>query len=196
MVETARPRRLPIRLRDAEIVDPVPVRAGMINNNSMPGFDAKGRATITFHKFDAAGNTQIYVSRREAAGWRSYQASDWRGFRWDFGGNGSLVSRLTLSPTEADGANLRIRVVRDGKPIDLLLDPETLARTGERSGTTLADRLAPRIATPAGMQLNTAEDPSGIAIAWATLPPNRDLPRDDVPEATVLRLVLPSNSPP
>lgn len=185
------PLPLPIRLGDAEIVDPVPVRGGMINNNTPIGFDAAGRAVIAFHKFDAAGNTQVFVARREAKGWRVAQASDWKGFRWDFGGMGSLDFRLRVAAPVLEGNKLRVPVVRDGKLIDLLLDAATLAPAGERPGVTLADRLAPRIAVPKGMQLNTVEHRSGVAIAWATLPPNRDLPREEVPEPTILRLVLP-----
>ncbi|MCX8476562.1 MAG: BNR repeat-containing protein [Sphingomonas sp.] len=182
---------LPIRLGGAEVIDPVPVRRGMINNNTPIGFDAAGRAVIAFHKFDAGGNTQVFVARREAKGWRVAQASDWKGFRWDFGGMGSLDFRLRVTAPTMEGNKLRVPVVRDGKPIDLLLDGATLARVGERPGVTLADRLAARIAVPKGMQLNTIEDRSGVAIAWATLPPNRDLPREEAPEPTVLRLVLP-----
>jgi hypothetical protein len=70
----------------AEIVDPVPVRGGMINNNTAIGFDARHRPLVSFHKFDARGHTQIFVARREAAAWRIVQASDRQGFRWDFGG--------------------------------------------------------------------------------------------------------------
>ena len=185
------PLALPIRLGGAEVVDPVPPHGGMINNNTVPGFDSAGRVVIAFHKYDAAGNTQMFVARREAKGWRVVQASDWKGFRWEFGGMGSLDFRLRVGTPVMDGKTLRVPIVRDGKPIDLLLDGVTLARTGERPGTTLADRLAPRIAVPAGMQLNTVEDASGVAIAWASLPPNRDLPSEDVPAPSVLRLALP-----
>jgi hypothetical protein len=185
------PLPLPIRLGDSEIVDAVPVRGGMINNNTVAGFDARGRVLIVFHKFDAAGDTQLFVARREAKGWRVVQASAWKGFRWDFGGTGSLDFRLRLGVPTAEGKTLKLPVVRDGKPIDLLLDGETLGRLGERTGASLANRLTGKIAVPAGMQLNSVEDESGVAIAWTTLPPNRDLPRDDVPEASVLRLVIP-----
>jgi hypothetical protein len=146
---------------------------------------------IAFHKYDAAGNTQMFVARREARGWRVVQASDWKGFRWDFGGTGSLDFRLRVGTPVTEGKTLRVPVVRDGKPVDLLLDGETLARVGERPGVTLADRLAARIGVPAGMQLNTVEDASGVATAWATLPPNRDLPRTEIPEPQTLRLILP-----
>jgi hypothetical protein len=182
---------LPIRLRAAEVVDPVPAGGGMINNNTPIGFDALGRPVIAFHKYDAAGNTQVFVARRADRRWRVTQASDWKGFRWDFGGTGSLDFRLRVAAPVAEGNMLRVPVVRDGKPIDLLLDGGTLARISERPGVTLADRLRARITVPAGMQLNTVEDSSGVAIAWATLPPNRDLPRTVVPEPQTLRLVLP-----
>lgn len=184
------PLALPIRLGDGEVIDPVPAHGGMINNNTMPSFDAAGRVVIAFHKFDAAGNTQVHVARRETTGWRVVPASDWKDFRWDFGGNGSLDFRLRLGTPKAEGGALVIPVVRDGTPIDLLLDA-TLARRGERPGIRLANRLAGRIAIPKGMQLNTVEDRSGIAIAWPTLPPNRDQPREDMPEPQTLRLILP-----
>lgn len=186
------PLTLPIRLSTAEIVDAVPVRAGMINNNTVPGFDARGRPMISFHKFDAHGDTQIFVARREGRGWRIVQVSDWRGFRWEIGGGGSLDSRLFVGGVEPAGDRLRLRVVRDGAPIDFLLDPDTLARVEERPGDSLAARLAARVAVPAGMRLGTVEDAgSGIALAWATRPPNRDLATADIPEPATLYLVLP-----
>jgi hypothetical protein len=185
------PLPLPIRLGDAEVVDPVPVRGGMINNNTPIGFDSAARAVIAFHKYDGTGNTQVYVARRAAKGWRVAQASDWSGFRWEFHGMGSLDFRLRVAAPVAEGNMLRVPIVRDGKPIDLLVNGATLARIGERPG---ADRLAARLSVPAGMQLNRVEDASGIAIAWATLPPRRDVPREDVPEPQVLRLMLPDKA--
>ncbi|KQN40443.1 hypothetical protein ASG37_01140 [Sphingomonas sp. Leaf407] len=184
------PLLLPITLKAAGIVDPVPVRGGMINNNSVIGFDRQGRPIITYHKFVADGSTQIFLARWERRRWHIAQASEWAGFRWDFGGGGSLDSRLFVEGAVADAAGLlRIRVRRDGTPIDLIVDEATLARRGERPGTTLADTLAPLIATPPGMTLNTVQS-DGVAIAWPTRPPNRDRPTADIPEPTTLRLVL------
>ncbi len=185
--------KLPITLAGAEVVDPVPVEAGMINNNTVVGFDGAGRPMITFHKFDARGNTQIFVARRDAQKWTVAMVSDWRDFRWDFRGRGSLDSRLFVSGAVPQGAeHVRVSVVRDGKPIDFLLDARTLRRLEERPGTTLAERLRATTEVPAGMQLNTAEDErSGIAIAWPTRPPNRDLPTADIPAPTLLELLVP-----
>lgn len=191
------PLTLPITLATAEVVDPVPVRGGMINNNTVIGFDPAGRVTITYHAFDAAGDTQIRIARREAKGWRIAQASDWRGFHWDFGGGGSLDSRVGVSGAEPLGqTRLRVPVVRDGRATDLLLDTATLRRLGEVPRTTLAARLAgARIAVPAGMTLNTLEAPSGIAIAWPTRPAARDRASEDIPDPTVLRLIEPASQP-
>ncbi len=185
------PLSLPITLKAAEIVDPVPERAGMINNNTVIGFDRQGRPIITYHKFVADGSTQIFLARREGRRWRIAQASDWKGFRWDFGGGGSLDSRLFVEGAVPDATGrLRVRVRRDGTPIDLIVDEATLSRVTERPGTTLARTLGPSIATPPGMTLNTVEA-DGAAIAWPTRPPNRDLPTGDIPDPTTLRLVLP-----
>lgn len=189
---------LPITLARSEIVDPVPVRAGMINNNTVVGFDGAGRTMITFHKFDARGNTQIFVARRETSRWKLRQISDWQNFRWDFRGGGSLDSRLFVSgAVPAGDQRIRVSVIRDGKPIDFLLDERTLERVEERAGVTLTERLRPLMAVPEGMQINTAEDTgtSGIAIAWATRPPHRDLPTIDIPEPTTLTLVVPHETP-
>ncbi|MHA6723203.1 BNR repeat-containing protein [Sphingomonas sp. RS2018] len=183
---------LPIRLSSAEIVDAVPVRGGMINNNTLVGFDQAGRVLIAYHKFDAAGQTQIYLARREGNRWRIAQASDWRDFRWDFRGGGSLDSRLVLKAPVADGPNrIRLSLIRDGKPIDLLLDTTTLARVEERSAVTLAATLATAMPPPAGMGIETVEDAggSGIALAWATRPPQRDRPSGDIPAPTILYLI-------
>lgn len=187
------PLRLPITLASAEIVDPVPIKAGMINNNTVLGFDDAGLPMITFHKFDDRGDTQIFVARREARRWNIVRISDWRGFRWDFQGRGSLDSRLFVSgavPVKAD--RLRVSVVRDGQPIDFLLDARTLRRLEERPGMTLAARLRGIVDLPAGMQLNSVEAGStGFAIVWPTLPPHRDLPSTDIPAPTVLELLSP-----
>lgn len=84
------PIKLPLTLEQTEIVDPVPVKGGMINGNVKIGFDQQNRPIISYHKYDTAGNTQIFVARREKSGWRSQQVSNWDNFRWDFGGHGSL----------------------------------------------------------------------------------------------------------
>jgi hypothetical protein len=192
------PLALPITLASAEIVDPVPVRGGMINNNTVVGFDGESRAVITYHKFDGQGNTQVYLARREARGWRSVQLTKWRDFRWDFGGRGSLESRLTVSGAAPAGPEqLAVEVVRDGRLRVLRVRSRDLRLLDELPGKTLADKLALQLAVPAGMTLNTVTDAGTCGtLAWPTLPRNRDLPREEIPAATQLSLVIPAGNGP
>ncbi|MDU0352589.1 BNR-4 repeat-containing protein [Paraglaciecola aquimarina] len=69
----------------------------MINGNVKLGFDQQQRPIISYHKYDQHGDTQMYVARRENTGWNSVQISDWKGFRWEFGGGGSL-GRFPVKP--------------------------------------------------------------------------------------------------
>lgn len=189
------PLTLPITLASAEIVDPVPVRGGMINNNTVVGFDEESRPVITYHKFDASGNTQVYLARREARGWRSVQLTKWRDFRWDFGGRGSLQSRLTVSgAVPMSRGKLAVEVVRDDRLSVLQVRSRDLRLLDETSGQTTADKLKAQLAVPAGMILNTeTHTGTGSTLAWPTMPRNRDLPREQIPAATQLWLVIPAN---
>jgi hypothetical protein len=185
------PFKLPIRLKDAEIVDPVPVNGGMINNNTVIGFDDHGRPMITYHKFDAAGDTEIYVARFEDKGWHIAQVSQWKGYRWDFRGGGSLASELFVSGAEPAGNGLlKIPVVRQGQATDFIVRSSDLSLVEARPVASLKDELSRTIETPDGMQLNVVTAPGKgdtlYAIAWAARPPHRDLPSEDIPDPTTL----------
>lgn len=95
---------LPLSINNAEIIDPVPVRGGAINNNNKIGFDDLGRPVISYIKYDAQGNTQVYNARQETNGWKRYQTSNWMD-RWDFSGGGTLIFQVIISEIrqEADG---------------------------------------------------------------------------------------------
>ncbi len=85
-----KPLTLPITLKSSEIVDPVPEKGGMINGNAKLGFDNLGRVTISYHKYDVAGNTQPWTARLENGVWKRYQITHWP-YRWDFRGNVTLI---------------------------------------------------------------------------------------------------------
>ncbi len=88
-----RPLALPITFATSEIVDPIPARGGLINGGARLGFDSSKRPIISYHKNDEDGFTQVYLARKEGERWVSKKISDWRGFRWSFGGSGSLSVR-------------------------------------------------------------------------------------------------------
>jgi hypothetical protein len=188
------PLALPIRLSQAEIVDPVPVKGGMINNNTVIGFDGEGRVTITYHKYDAAGNTQIWLARRDAKGWTKRQISAWSNYRWDFKGGGSLNSEIFVRGAHPGAAGqLVVPVVRLGQSIDFIVDAKTLALIEERKVEGLADSVSKQIPVAEGQRVSTvqvtAPDGKTYTLAWATLPPNRDVPQPTIPAATDLVLL-------
>ena len=85
-----KPFALPITLKSGEVIDPIPVGGGIINGNLRIGFDGEKQPVLTYHKYDAKGNLQIYNARREHAEWNIVQVSpDWD-YRWDFKGGGSI----------------------------------------------------------------------------------------------------------
>ena len=69
--------RLPITLESADVVAPVPPGGGMINGNTKIGFDNAGRVVISFHKYDANGQTQLSTARLEDGRWGLHPTSDW-----------------------------------------------------------------------------------------------------------------------
>ncbi len=185
------PFSLPIRLNGAEIVDPVPVKGGMINNNTIVGFDDQGRAMITYHKYDAAGNTQIYVARFEGKSWRIAQVSQWSDYRWDFSGGGSLNSELFVSGVTPVGKGLlKVPVIRLGKSVDFIIRSQDLSLVEERPVVSLSDQLKAAVNVPEGMQLNIVNtetaDGTVYALAWPARPPHRDQPSPDIPDPTTL----------
>jgi len=103
------PFTLPITLETSDIVDPVPQKGGIINGNTKIGFDDQNRVTISYHKYDAAGNTQPWTARLENGSWRLHQITDWP-YRWDFSGGGSrpLPSALARCSAKTTGGSRKL----------------------------------------------------------------------------------------
>ena len=185
------PQELPITLDNCEIIDPVPPGQGMINGNTVIGFDHGERCVVSYHKFDEAGNTQIYQARQETDGWQIYQSTDYD-FRWDFGGRGSLNSRIRLHPLEAKEEYLQQMVWLDTAGFQQhILDPQSLKvirkQTPEDTYPQHLDQ-ARREGHQVNMSKSTADDKLYL-LRWETLPRNRDRPREKPwPSATPLYL--------
>ncbi len=193
------PLKLPITQATGEIVDPVPVHGGVINGNVKLGWDHQKRPVVSYHKYDARGNTQIYNARREADGWKIYQTSDWEG-RWNFGGGGSIPFLVSVSPVRArpDGTlTQKYRFEKYGAGT-WVLDEATLKPKGEAKEEQPdypASLRAVESSTP-GMRVNWSGDlgASGergvrYVLRWETLGQNRDRPREGAPPPpSMLRL--------
>jgi BNR repeat-containing family member len=104
--------KLPITLATAEIIDPVPVKGGMINGNTAIGFDREDRVVISYHKFDQNGKTQIYNARRENDQWKIYQATNWD-YRWYFSGGGSISFEIGARPVRVHTTDSGTLLVQD-----------------------------------------------------------------------------------
>ncbi|MBK1879375.1 BNR repeat-containing protein [Pelagicoccus mobilis] len=121
------PISLPITFDKSDIVDPVPARGGAINGNNKLSFDSQNRPIVAFHKFDENGNTQIFISRREADGWITRQVTRWEDFRWSFGGTGALSSfdvRIRKPILQSDGT-VKVTVKKLDQWLDLILEEKT-----------------------------------------------------------------------
>ncbi len=187
------PQTLPITLDNCEIIDPVAAGQGMINGNTVIGFDAAGRCVVSYHKFDEAGNTQVYQARLEDDSWQLYQSTDYD-FRWDFGGRGSLNSRIRLQPVTVEAQQLQQLVWLDTAGYQTyILDPASLQVLSKQPpAATYPPHLdqALREAHQVNMTKSTVGD-SLYLLRWETLPRNRDRPREKPwPEASPLYLYV------
>ncbi|MDZ7616418.1 MAG: BNR-4 repeat-containing protein, partial [Patescibacteria group bacterium] len=192
------PIELPITLARGDVIDPIPPGGGLINGNTYIGFDTQGRVIVTYHKHDANGHTQIYNARREADGWRIYQATDWQ-YRWEFEGGGSIHFEIGVAPVEVapDGTleqSYRHAKYGSGR---WRLDEATLRPVDPAPRRRLQPGEIGRLRSDfPGMQVRRAADQgqSGDAtieylLRWETLAANRDRPREgDLPSPSSLRL--------
>jgi hypothetical protein len=181
---TGKPIPLPITLAKSELVDASPPGGGLINSVRSLGFDHKGRPLATYHRYDGAGNSQLFIARPQPdGGWRSHQMTKWN-FRWAFGGNGSLGTevRVGAAQPQPDGA-LEVaytskvagagRIKLDGESLQVLtLLPPAPSPFPE-------ELLKVRGSFP-GLEVQTATTRADVRrwlLRWETQSRNRDQPR-------------------
>ena len=193
------PVALPMTLDNADTVDPVPVNGGMINGNTRLGFDSLHRPVISYHKFDAQGNTQLYNARLEEGRWVIYQTSDWA-YRWEFSGGGTIIFEIRLSGVSRhDEGTLRQNYthIKYGSGT-WLLDEKDFSILGEIDLPPAYPAETEQVRSAfEGMEVRRASDsgrPSerGVRyyLQWETLPQHRDRPREgELPPPSMLQLV-------
>lgn len=191
--------QLPITRSSVEIVDPTPAGKGLLNSCVSLGFDSKSRPVISYHKYDSVGNSQIYVARFDGGKWAIQQVSDWKDYRWEFSGGGTIegeisVGRVTPSP-EGLTLSASSKVFRG----TWLLDETTLKPVGMARGKPMAKGLSALMKVQSnfeGMAKRAIADagtaPAGerYMLIWETLGPNRDRPRTPpLPQPSMLQVV-------
>ncbi|MFC1716718.1 BNR repeat-containing protein [Candidatus Poribacteria bacterium] len=189
------PLNLPITLETGEIVDPVPVGGGIINGNTILGFDSQDRLIISYHKFDDQGNTQLYNARREKDGWKIYQTSQWD-YRWEFKGGGAIPFEIRIGGVrvESDGSLSQSYSHPKHGSGQWLLDEATLKPIGKLPRRSSYPPSLSHVESQfPGMQVRWRSDSGkseekGVryAMRWETLPAHRDRPREGQPPAPVM----------
>ncbi len=189
---------VPMTLDTAEIVDPVPVGGGIINSNLCLGFDAKKRPVLTYHKYDDAGNTQLFNARLEEDSWKIYQSSNWS-YRWAFSGGGSIGRDVAVQPVRVDGEGKLIqgwKHVQEGeqlwrldndtmKPVEQLPIPKSDILPELNKVESAFPNMRPQIRS------NSGPDGTRYYLRWETLGQNRDKPIEKPwPEPSSLRLYV------
>lgn len=192
--------RTPLTVENIDVVDPVPPRAGLINGNCRLGFDSSKRPVVSYHKYDEKGNSQVYCARFEGGAWRVRQVSDWAGYRWDFGGGGSIPFEVRVGGVGILGdGRLSLWYGRKGGSGTWALDEETLevlgpAPAGKRQKAAPSYRKVesdfPGMAKRRAGDLGSSGAPGvEYKLAWETLGPNRDRPRKPpLPKPSMLRI--------
>lgn len=190
-----RPVALPITFGGGERIDDARPGEGLVNTTYALGFDAKGVPLAVYHRYDAAGHSQLFAARPAGEGWERRALTNWN-FRWAFGGGGSLRTDVYVLPLrlKKDGTVLVPFTAKAVPSGTLQVDPETLSVIAElpaEPGPLPASELQPQSTTP-GMEVRTRSETSGgtrYILRWETLPSNRDNPRETIPPACELRLI-------
>lgn len=191
----SKPIVLPITLATTDVIDPAKVKEGLINMTMAIGFDAAKRPVVTYHRYDAAGKSQVFAARPGAkSGWDVRQVSDWD-FRWQFGGGGSLAAEVSAGPprVEAEGTLVMSYATLGHGDGRWRLRADTLERVGElpAAAPLLPENLRTARSEYPGMEVQStgsrAEGKRWV-LRWETLGRNRDLPRAVAPPPTEMRL--------
>jgi hypothetical protein len=192
---------LPIRFDQSElIVDPIPVGGGIINGGHKMSFDSKNRPLIAYHKSDADGHIQIYVTRPGDKKWEKKVLTEWKD-PVIFSGGGSMgfvgvsISEFRKIAPGVFGISYRHKVYGSGmlqideatlthikNPIRVIPDyPSALGRV-ESDFTGVEIRRS-------GDLSRSTDDEVRYILQWETLDANRDKPRDPpLPSPSTLRL--------
>jgi hypothetical protein len=186
------------------IVDPIPVKGGIINLAASLCFDENGKPLFAYHKYDEAGNLQFYTARLSDKKWVIKQLTDWD-YRWEFSGNGSINSEVRIGAFENRGNGyyeLAYSHIKYGDGTFLL--DESLKICGEvlkpvaAAGQMKVEGTFPELLVKTSNDLGTSpETGNRYLLKWETLSANRDKPRPEPwPEASQLYLhKLKKNNP-
>lgn len=181
------PVKLPVTPENQSvIVDPIPVKGGIINLAASLCFDNAGKPVFAYHKYDAAGNLQFYTARLSGKKWEIKQLTNWN-YRWEFSGGGSINNEVRIGTfsNRGDGYyELGYEHISYGSGTFLI--NEKMEICGKVLKPTMPAAISKLEGTFSGLQVRTSNDPEenksdGVRylLKWETLPANRDQPRPE-----------------
>lgn len=189
--------KMPATLDDASvIVDPIPVKGGIINLAAKLCLDKTGKPIFAYHKYDEAGNLQFYVASLEENRWKSKKITQWD-YRWEFSGGGSIVSEVRLGDfrKRPDGYyELSYWHIKYGNGTFLLNEDLNVCGTVRKPVSPLSalpmEGNFPGLERRSAYDSGKSDDPQlRYVLKWETLPANRDRARPEPwPEASMLYL--------
>ncbi len=173
--------QMPATLEDKSlIVDPIPVKGGIINLAAKLVLDEENNPVFVYHKFGPDGNTQFYTARLLGKKWIYNQITDWN-YRWYFSGNGSINSEILLKDFKKrdDGnyevdywhikhGNGSILLSNEFENIGKVLKPEPFKEQLKVEGDF------PGLQIQTASDLGESEDGIRYILKWETLNRNRD----------------------
>ena len=181
------PIKMPATLDNKSlIVDPVPVKGGIINLAASLCLDDQKKPLFAYHKYDEAGKLQFYVAWIEKNQWKSKKITDWD-YRWEFSGGGSIVSEVHVGEFINRGNGfyeLGYSHIKYGSGTFLLNSKLDICGTIYKPSSPVSSLKLE--GTFAGLEKRTAGDSgqsseAGVSyvLKWETLPANRDQARPE-----------------
>jgi hypothetical protein len=176
------PVKMPATLGNKSlIVDPIPVKGGIINLAAKLCLDKNNRPVFVYHKYDSEGNIQFYTARVQNKKWIYKQITGWD-YRWEFSGNGSINSEVVIkyfSKREDGNYEVGYWHIKYGNGTILLNDNfENIGKVVKPGpfGTTLKiEGDFPGLLVQTAEDLGTPEEPgTRYVLKWETIPRNRD----------------------
>ncbi|NCT09049.1 MAG: hypothetical protein GW772_03075 [Flavobacteriia bacterium] len=178
------------------IVDPIPVKGGIINLAAKMVLDDKNKPVFTYHKYDSDGNIQLYTAQIQDNKWIFKQVTNWD-YRWEFSGMGTMIFELNLKnfTKRADGKyEIDYWHIKYGDGTILLNDKfEGIGKTlkSDIFGKDMKfEGTFPGLIVQSINDLGkTQDDDIRYVLKWETLSNNRDKPRQK-PWPKSSRLIL------
>ena len=191
------PLELPATIeKRSVIVDPILVKGGIINLAAKLCLDENSNPIFVYHKYDEDDNLQFYIAKTKNGEWIYNQITNWD-YRWEFSGNGSINTEVTIKGfnKRKDGYyEVDYRHKKYGNGTILLndnFDPvgKVLKAKSLNSGLELEGSFPGLEIRTTGDLGSSNEENTTYVLKWETIGRNRDRPREKPwPEASWLYL--------